>query len=302
MHDDRIRPKQFGERVWGVPHHKDAAHTEAEPAAQGHQDLQHPAGAVRGHAVAAAGREAALRHLHGVPPLHVLLLAAEEETFVGHDEEDWMRLNSIEDPTDNAQLYLACTCSIFNVISGLAGGKSAAEQIFSVIVICIAAVCFGLVLGEMQEVYATSNSKIRAVEMHLESVMVFLDEHRVQQDLVKSIRKWMHFQYVQRIQDRESQEILERLPTSMRQVLACVMNKQLFAKVALFSRISSEGSLKDEFTSELLLSMESEYFSIGSVIAAACTPANRLMVVVSGNICVRDPFDANSTLAILGPG
>mmetsp|Transcript_59739 Transcript_59739/g.124845 ORF Transcript_59739/g.124845 Transcript_59739/m.124845 type:complete len:228 (-) Transcript_59739:22-705(-) len=100
------------------------------------------------------------------------------ETFVGHDEEDWMRLNSIEDPTDNAQLYLACTCSIFNVISGLAGGKSAAEQIFSVIVICIAAVCFGLVLGEMQEVYATSNSKIRAVEMHLESVMVFLDEHR----------------------------------------------------------------------------------------------------------------------------
>eukprot|EP00291_Cryptomonas_curvata_P004955 CAMPEP_0172205436 /NCGR_PEP_ID=MMETSP1050-20130122/32612_1 /TAXON_ID=233186 /ORGANISM="Cryptomonas curvata, Strain CCAP979/52" /LENGTH=231 /DNA_ID=CAMNT_0012884309 /DNA_START=1135 /DNA_END=1827 /DNA_ORIENTATION=- len=132
--------------------------------------------------------------------------------------------------------------------------------------------------------------------------MVFLDEHRVQQDLVKSIRKWMHFQYVQRIQDRESQEILERLPTSMRQVLACVMNKQLFAKVALFSRISSEGSLKDEFTSELLLSMESEYFSIGSVIAAACTPANRLMVVVSGNICVRDPFDANSTLAILGPG
>ncbi len=30
---------------------------------------------------------------------------------------------------DNGQLYLACTCSIFNVISGLAGGKSAAEQV-----------------------------------------------------------------------------------------------------------------------------------------------------------------------------
>ena len=78
---------------------------------------------------------------------------------------------------------------------------------------------------------------------------------------------------------------------------------------------------------QLLISMQSEYFPIDSVVAAAGTQADRLMVIVSGCIrwespCTRgadsevklklvgcvgggsmcDPADPSSVLAVLGPG
>jgi hypothetical protein len=53
-----------------------------------------------------------------------------------------------------------------------------APQIFCIFLECIAAVFFGLVLSELQEIFAGSNARSRDLSAYLESVLHFLKEIR----------------------------------------------------------------------------------------------------------------------------
>ena len=52
------------------------------------------------------------------------------------------------------------------------------EQIFLVFMMCTAACLFGLILGELQEIFATSYARRRDEDEHMEAVISFLHENR----------------------------------------------------------------------------------------------------------------------------
>jgi len=69
------------------------------------------------------------------------------------------------------------------------------------------------------------------------------------------------------------------------------MNKAMFSKVILWSKISNSGSLKDQFTAELLLRMHSAFYVADSHVALCREEADRLMIIVSGTVRFRERFN-----------
>jgi hypothetical protein len=51
-------------------------------------------------------------------------------------------------------------------------------QIFCIFMMCSAACLFGLILGELQEIFATTYARRREEDEHIESVISFLRENR----------------------------------------------------------------------------------------------------------------------------
>jgi len=98
---------------------------------------------------------------------------------------------------------------------------------------------------------------------------------------------------------------MDTLPPLLRQTLACNMNKAMFSKVILWSKISNSGSLKDQFTAELLLRMHSAFYVADSHVALCREEADRLMIIVSGTVSLYEPGrigDPDAYLLTLGPG
>jgi len=88
-----------------------------------------------------------------------------------------------------------------------------------------AACVFGLILGELQEIYATANTKARELDDHMESVVSFLQQNKVPKEVELRIKNWIRFQYPQqridlqarmtRISDRFGKRYQRPVPTSL---------------------------------------------------------------------------------------
>ena len=51
-------------------------------------------------------------------------------------------------------------------------------QLFCMALMACGACVFGLILGELQEIYATANTRTRQLDDHMESVVTFLNQNR----------------------------------------------------------------------------------------------------------------------------
>jgi hypothetical protein len=188
--------------------------------------------------------------------------------------------------------YSICTyfvCTVFSTVGfGDIAATNAPERLCYSALMLYGIMVFGNLLAELAELNkAAREDEIEKME-RVQAALDFSRTHQVPRNIMSEVLRWTRFRHRHSSGDLKKKDFLDSLPMTLKRKLVLVIFGDALQKIPLFRLLS----LQDEtFLVEVYSYMKYITYTPGSAIVSMGAAADRLIVVVSGEMNVHVQSD-----------
>ena len=158
--------------------------------------------------------------------------------------EEFKEINEISDLVEDQ--YAACFYFITTIITTIGFGdfvpENTTERIFTIIVMYIGSMIFGILLAEVQQVVAQASQDAREKDAFIQTLLDFMRENEIPRETENEVIRWAQFDFNQKQSSRKQTEVLGTLPQQLRRKLVRFLHKDLLEQIPMFSDMSHPSS------------------------------------------------------------
>jgi hypothetical protein len=201
-----------------------------------------------------------------------------------HDDNYEVDMKSIN---GKLSAYGICTYFVTTIFSTVGFGDisatNAVERFVFSLLMLYGILVFGDLLAELGEINRVSRSQASAIMEKVQAAADFMHGHDVPRALSKEVFRWTRFHYEHRVGNVKRKEFLDSLPAPLQSELVSVIYGAVLKRVPLFDVLYEEGP---QFLSQCWSAMQYENFAPDTTVIPLGEPADRLIVIVSGEMNV----------------
>jgi hypothetical protein len=159
-------------------------------------------------------------------------------------------------------------------------GDNTAERLYCSIAQIFGTFVFATIMNQLSMVLDSMSFDAREKEYRLTKCRHFLRKHYVDDALSRRIIDWAGFQYTNEMAVKQSKDMMDLLPRSMRMSLALALHERMLCSIPIFYRSGSD------FIAEVALALRLERYNAGEKVAEFGQLANKMYVVFLGGVCM----------------
>jgi hypothetical protein len=182
-------------------------------------------------------------------------------------------------------VYILCfyfsMTTLTTVGYGDISGKNSADRIFCCFLQIFGTIVFSTIMNQLSVVLDNLSFHSQQKEFRLTKCRRFLNKHFVDKKLARRILDWAVFQYENEVEWKDTNEIMEMLPRSMRRSLALSLHEKMLSTVPIFYRSGTE------FISEVALALTPERYNANESVLLYGQLTDRLHVILMGCCVMR---------------
>ena len=189
---------------------------------------------------------------------------------------------------DISQHYMVSFYFISTVFTTIGFGDIFAEnhyeRIYSVLVMFIGSIIFGTLLAEVNEAVGQASRVAREKDNHVQQLLDFSRDNEIPLEIENEIINWATFEFEQGRHVRVQNEILASLPAQLHQKVLAHLHRGILSEIPLLAALSHPNT--EDFMLALWAVMTTETFYPGTDVVDTTQPADKLVIVTSGNIMI----------------
>ena len=188
---------------------------------------------------------------------------------------EFREVNEISDSVEDQ--YAACFYFITTIITTIGFGdfvpENTTERIFSIVVMYIGSMMFGILLAEVQQVVAQASQDARQKDAFISTLLDFMNDNDIPRETENEVIRWAQFDFNQKQTSRKQTEVLGLLPKQLRRKLVQFLHKDSLEQIPLFSELSHPSS--KDLLLDLYAAMTSMTFYPDSMVCESSQTADR---------------------------
>jgi hypothetical protein len=189
--------------------------------------------------------------------------------------EEFKEINEISDLVEDQ--YAACFYFITTIITTIGFGdfvpENTTERIFTIIVMYIGSMIFGILLAEVQQVVAQASQDAREKDAFIQTLLDFMRENEIPRETENEVIRWAQFDFNQKQSSRKQTEVLGMLPQQLRRKLVRFLHKDSLEQIPMFSDMSHPSS--SDLMLDLYAAMTTVTFHPKSMMCESSKTADR---------------------------